>query len=67
MPDGKPAGERCVHLTADNLCELFGRRARPRVCSEFPPAADACGGSREEALVLLAQMEEETTPGAAGD
>jgi len=67
MPDGKPASEACVHLTRDNECALYGQEARPRVCLVFPPAADTCGASREEALALMAQMEKETAPGAAGD
>ncbi|HEX2642113.1 MAG TPA: YkgJ family cysteine cluster protein, partial [Thermoanaerobaculia bacterium] len=29
MPDGKPAGVRCVQLTADNLCLIFGLPERP--------------------------------------
>ncbi len=28
MPEGKPAGERCLHLTVDNLCDLFGKPER---------------------------------------
>ncbi|MBP8171893.1 MAG: YkgJ family cysteine cluster protein, partial [Pseudomonas sp.] len=29
MPNGKPAGQRCVQLSAANLCLLFGRPERP--------------------------------------
>ena len=67
MPDGKPDGERCLHLTADDLCELYGRKTRPRVCSDFPPTRDTCGASREEALALMARMEKDTAPGTPGD
>ncbi|PAS17689.1 hypothetical protein CGT75_04930, partial [Vibrio cholerae] len=28
MPNGKPAGVRCVQLNEDNLCQLFGRPER---------------------------------------
>ncbi|MEE4465596.1 YkgJ family cysteine cluster protein, partial [Azotobacter chroococcum] len=33
MPLGKPAGERCLHLSVDNLCALFDKPERPAVCS----------------------------------
>ena len=29
MPLGKPAGVRCVHLSAEQLCQLFGQPQRP--------------------------------------
>ncbi|MCK9818061.1 YkgJ family cysteine cluster protein, partial [Pseudomonas sp. MAFF 302046] len=32
MPNGKPAGERCIHLSVEHLCALFGRPERPPVC-----------------------------------
>jgi uncharacterized protein len=67
MPGGKPAGEPCVHLTGDNLCALYGRPERPRVCSDFPPALDTCGGSFDEAIVLMETMETDTAPGPARD
>ncbi|MDX1251824.1 MAG: YkgJ family cysteine cluster protein [Gammaproteobacteria bacterium] len=60
MPDGKPAGVRCVQLTADNLCRLFGQPERPAVCASFRALPDACGDSREEALVVLAHLEAQT-------
>ncbi len=37
MPDGKPAGVRCVQLTADNRCLLFGLPERPEVCVRLRP------------------------------
>ena len=60
MPHGKPAGMRCVQLTEDYRCRLYGRPERPRVCERFMPAPDTCGSSREEALQLLAQLELDT-------
>lgn len=60
MPNGKPAGVRCVQLTVDNLCRLFGRAERPAVCHSFMAFPDACGDSREEALVVLAHLETQT-------
>lgn len=60
MPRGKPAGTRCVQLTEDHRCRLFGQAARPAVCNSFKAMPDACGGSRLEALALLARLEEQT-------
>ena len=57
MPDGKPAGTRCVHLRIDDLCDLFGSPDRPAVCSSFPAAEDICGKSQEEAFRLIREME----------
>ncbi|MBS7673106.1 YkgJ family cysteine cluster protein, partial [Vibrio cholerae] len=34
MPQGKPAGVRCVHLSAEQLCQLFGQPQRPAVCRD---------------------------------
>ena len=57
MPSGKPAGVRCVQLTADNRCLLFGRPERPAVCSRLRPSAEMCGASAPEALAYLTQLE----------
>lgn len=62
MPQGKKAGERCLHLQPDNLCGLFGKPERPAVCSSFQPMVDTCGQSRAEAFELIAAMEVETHP-----
>ena len=37
MPDGKPAGERCVQLSVENLCSIFGQPERPAVLWDLPP------------------------------
>ena len=57
LPDGKPAGMRCPHLTADLRCAIYRDPQRPRVCGSFPASPDHCGGSRDEALALLAALE----------
>lgn len=57
MPDGKPAGVRCVNLTAGNLCVLYGRPVRPAVCRSFRPSPDVCGTSSSEAMESLAAVE----------
>jgi hypothetical protein len=62
MPDGKPAGVRCVQLTDDNLCKLFGLPERPAVCAGLKPSAEMCGETREEALIYLAELELLTNP-----
>ena len=59
---GKPAGLRCVHLTDDNRCRLFGKPERPAVCASLRPTREMCGDSREHALVWLRVMEERTVP-----
>ncbi|MFC3912575.1 YkgJ family cysteine cluster protein [Pseudaeromonas sharmana] len=60
MPDGKPAGVRCIQLDEGNLCRLFGSALRPAVCSGFRPMADVCGQSAAQALTLLAEWERVT-------
>lgn len=60
LPHGKRAGERCLHLSVDNLCALFGSPQRPPVCSAFSADAEVCGSSREEAIRLLGWLEQAT-------
>jgi len=62
MPDGKPAGIACIHLTPGRLCALFDEPERPVVCGAFAPSHDTCGESFEQALELMETMEEETRP-----
>ena len=57
MPAGKPAGVRCVQLTDDGCCKLFGNSARPAVCIGFSAAPDTCGVTRHDALAILARLE----------
>ena len=68
MVDGvsKPAGVRCVQLSADNRCLIFGRPERPAVCSSLQPTPDMCGDSREQALRWLGVLERETLPPPPG-
>jgi hypothetical protein len=60
MPQGKPAGERCVQLSVENLCNIFGQAERPAVCSAFSADAEVCGSSSEEAIRLLGWWEQMT-------
>jgi Fe-S-cluster containining protein len=62
MPGGKPAGVRCVQLSSDSRCLLFGRPERPEVCVSLRPARDICGRSADEAFALLSAMERSTRP-----
>jgi hypothetical protein len=60
MPQGKPAGERCVQLSVENLCSIFGQADRPAVCSAFEADPEVCGSSREEAIRLIGWWEQMT-------
>jgi len=62
MLNGKPAGVRCVHLTADNRCALYGKPERPAVCVSLRPHPDMCGRTFEEAMWLLTSLELATQP-----
>jgi Fe-S-cluster containining protein len=57
MPNGKLAGEKCIHLTDDFKCRLFYSPDRPRVCIGFKPETLICGKSRDEALEIFAELE----------
>ena len=60
MPQGKPAGVRCVQLDAGNRCRIFGGPERPAVCGGLQPSAEMCGDSSEHAIRWLAQLEAAT-------
>lgn len=60
MPQGKPAGVRCIQLDEQNLCRLFGDASRPAVCANFNFDASICGEHRDQALATLAYLEIET-------
>jgi uncharacterized protein len=65
MPLGKPAGVRCIQLTDDNACAIFGRPERPEVCRQLRPEPTMCGASAEQALRYLSRLESLTRPTAA--
>lgn len=62
MPNGKPAGVRCVQLDAQNLCKLFGLATRPVVCGGLQPSFDMCGSDHAHAQAYLTQLEQLTQP-----
>lgn len=60
MPNGKPAGERCLHLSVELLCNLFGKPERPAVCGRFVAAEDVCGSNQADAIRLIGWWEQVT-------
>ncbi|TVP57494.1 MAG: YkgJ family cysteine cluster protein [Halomonadaceae bacterium] len=57
MPEGKPAGVRCIQLDEHNQCRLFGLPERPQVCRAFQAEQALCGDNREQALQRLHWLE----------
>ena len=62
MPNGKPAGVRCVNLTRDFTCAIHRTPEYPGVCAALTPSREMCGTNREEALAYLSRLEELTAP-----
>ncbi|MFZ5578895.1 MAG: YkgJ family cysteine cluster protein [Pseudomonadota bacterium] len=65
MPNGKPAGVRCVQLDDEDRCKLFGRPERPAVCGSLQPSESMCGNSREQAMQRLELLERQTAPSSS--
>ncbi len=62
MPKGKPAGLRCVNLSPDARCLIFGHPERPDFCVGLKPSPEMCGRNPPEALAWLQTLEELTRP-----
>ena len=62
MPQGKPAGVACVNLDDAMRCRLFGDPSRPGFCTSLKPCVTMCGGSRSDAMAILAALETSTAP-----
>jgi uncharacterized protein len=62
MAGGKPAGVRCLQLTPDNRCRIFGLSGRPAVCVNLRPDKEMCGDSDAEAMEILNEWERLTRP-----
>ncbi len=60
MPLGKPPGVRCIQLSEDNRCKLFGTSLRPIVCGSLKPSTEMCGSNRDEAMEYLNTLEKAT-------
>lgn len=65
MPDGKPAGVRCIQLGDDLRCRIFGKPERPPFCASLQPSAEMCGATREQAIRWLDELERATRPSIA--
>ena len=67
MPNGKPAGVRCIQLDDENRCMIFGKTERPAFCGSLQPSIEMCGDEflgnpREHAIAWLSQLEVATKP-----
>lgn len=60
MPNGKPAGVRCINLTDDNRCAIYDQR--PEVCRRLKPSREMCGETTEDAMGYLTELERLTKP-----
>ena len=58
LPDGKPAGVKCIHLKEDYSCGIYEQR--PKVCIDFRAEELVCGNNRQEALTILSWLEKES-------
>ena len=61
MPEGKPAGMRCIQLDADNGCRIFDDPRRPAVCASLAASSEMCGTDRLQAMHYLQTLERLTT------
>jgi uncharacterized protein len=62
MEKGKPAGVRCIQLSEDNRCRIFGSDVRPAVCGSLRPEREMCGSSAVAAMQHLTELELLTRP-----
>jgi len=62
MPNGKPAGVRCIQLNEQNMCKIFGQPERPAFCGGLQPSAEMCGDTHEQAIAWLTHLEQVTAP-----
>ncbi len=58
MPDGKPAGVRCVNLDENNNCRIHNTSSYPQVCRDFKASLEMCGDSNDFAFEYLTKLEE---------
>ena len=49
-----------MHLSAEQLCQLFGQPQRPAVCSDFKADIDVCGNDQADAIRLIGWWEQMT-------
>jgi len=60
MPQGKAAGQKCLHLDDKFLCRLWGTTERPAFCDQFKAELAYCGSHRDEAMAILTALEHQT-------
>jgi uncharacterized protein len=63
LPGGKPAMVRCLHLSSENLCQIFTHPDRPAVCASLSASIEMCGSTAAEATSYLVRLELATRPG----
>ncbi len=56
-PNGKKAGERCLHLTDGLKCSIYNHPDRPKVCDGFKADPLMCGSCAEEARKIISELE----------
>jgi len=61
MPNGKPAGVRCINLDDNGYCKIHKSPDYPKVCGDFKADPEYCGSTRDEALRNLAELERLTS------
>ncbi|MCU6434663.1 YkgJ family cysteine cluster protein [Undibacterium sp. Jales W-56] len=64
MPNGKPAGVRCIQLAEDHRCMIFGQAERPACCGGLQPSLEMCGETREQAMLWIDELERVTAVGS---
>lgn len=62
MPNGKPAGVRCVQLDEQDRCKIFGQPERPAFCAGLQPSIEMCGENTAQAIAWLTHLETLTKP-----
>ena len=58
MPDGKPAGVRCINLIDNYRCAIYNDSGKPQVCTDFKAELEFCGSTHEEAMKILGSLSE---------
>ena len=62
MPSGKTAGVRCVNLSSENRCLIYGHPDYPAVCANFKASRGTCGDDNAFAMANLEVLERLTSP-----
>ena len=57
LPNGKPGGVVCPHLTKEKFCSIFLSPDRPTVCDGFKAERAFCGDTFEQAMEILSSLE----------